>query len=179
MNIFRRCLGTAVVAVTALSLVVVEPVSASTGNDELTFVAKLNELRIARGVRPLETRGALFDMARAWSAPMLAVDGISHNPRLAAHTPSNWRKLGENVGMGYDVQGLHDAFVNSPAHYQNMIDPAFDAVGVGVLRAADGKIFVTVNFMTTQAPTPPQPRSHKVCTKNRRGKTTCRTIRIR
>ena len=178
MKRVRRMLGIALVAVTAVSMVATEPASASTGTDELEFALKLNELRVSRGLRPLDYRGALFDTARAWSGQMLAADGISHNPSLAAQAPSNWLRLGENVGMGYTVQALHDAFVASPAHFHNMIDPAFDAVGVGVVHAADGKIFVTVNFMTTK-PAPAAAKTKKVCTKNRRGRVTCRTVRVR
>ncbi|MGH9283673.1 MAG: CAP domain-containing protein [Acidimicrobiales bacterium] len=169
----RRIMVIALVAITAVSLAATEPAHASTGTDELDFAAKLNELRVSRGLRPLEYGGALFDQSRAWSAQMLAAGGISHDPNLR-YTPLAWTKLGENVGMGYDVQGLHDAFVNSPAHFQNMIDPAFDAMGVGVVRAADGKIFVTVRFMQSKA----QPTTKRVCTKNRRGRTTCRTMRV-
>ena len=181
MKIVRRMLGAALVAVTAVSLVSMEPVSASTGTDELAFAAKLNELRVSQGLRPLETKGALFDVGRAWSTQMLAADAISHNPSLAAQAPGNWARLGENVGVGYDVQSLHNAFVNSPAHYKNMIDPAFDSVGVGVVHAADGKIFVTVAFMTTRTPVaaPAKPNTRQVCTKNRRGKVTCRVVRAR
>ncbi len=181
MKTVRRMLGAALVAVTALSMVAAEPVSASTGSDELAFAAKLNELRVSKGLRPLEYRGALFDMARAWSGQMLAAGTISHNPSLAAQAPGNWAKLGENVGMGYDVQALHDAFVASPHHYANMIDPAYDALGVGVVHAADGQIFVTVAFMTTKAPAPAAAaaKARRVCTKNRKGRTTCRVVRVR
>lgn len=180
MRTFRRMLGAALVAVTAVSLVAMEPVSASPGTDELDFVAKLNELRASQGVRPLEARGSLFDMARIWSGTMVAAGGISHSPNLAAQAPSNWGKLGENVGMGPDVQGLHDAFVNSPAHYRNMVDGEFDAVGVGVVHRADGLIFVTVNFMTTRAaPVVAKAQTRRVCTKTRRGKVVCRVVRAR
>lgn len=188
MKTLRRVLGTALVAVTAVSLTAMEPVSASTGSDELAFAAKLNQMRVARGLRPLETRGELFDMARNWSANMLAAGGIAHNPNMAAHAPANWSKLGENVGMGFDVQGLHDAFVASPLHYRNMVDGQFDAVGVGVVHRGDGMIFVTVNFMTTKASPAvaapaaapaAQATAHKSCTKTRKGKVVCRVVRAR
>ncbi len=189
MKTLRRMLGTALVAVTAVSLTAMEPANASTGGDELSFVAKLNDMRVAQGLRPLETRGALFDMARSWSGHMLAAGGISHNPNMAAQAPGNWAKLGENVGMGMDVQGLHDAFVASPSHYRNMVDGQFDAVGVGVVHRGDGMIFVTVNFMTTKAapavaapaaaPAAAKAQARKACSKTRRGKVVCRVVRAR
>jgi len=177
----------AVILVVATST---EPASAAagTGAEELAFVAKLNDLRASKGLAPLAPKGALFDLARSWATRMLSVNGISHNPSLAAQGPAGWQRLGENVGMGYEVQGLHEAFVASPLHYKNMIDPAFDSVGVGVVHADDGEIFVTVNFMTTgsaapalaaatAAATAPRIKAHRVCTKNSRGRVVCRTVR--
>ncbi len=187
MRRLRRILGTAVVGLVAVSLVAPDMASADSGSDEMTFVAKLNELRASRGVGPLATRGDLFDLARAWSRQMTAVGSISHNPALSAQAPGDWGRLGENVGMGMDVQGLHNAFVNSPAHYRNMVDGAFDSVGVGVVRRGDGMIFVTVNFMTTRrsAPTAAPPAAPTaapaaqgvkgaVCKTTKKGKVVCK-----
>ena len=55
---------------------------------------------------------------------MVANGGISHNPNLANDVSANWTKLGENVGVGNDVDSLMNAFINSPAHYHNLVDPA-------------------------------------------------------
>ena len=179
MRLLTKLLPAAMVAVTLVTSVSMEPAAASTGAQELEFATKLNELRVSRGLAPLATKGALFDTARSWAGQMQAASGISHNPSLASQGPAGWRRLGENVGMGYDVQGLHDAFVASPMHFRNMIDPAFDSIGVGVVHAPDGQIFVTVNFMTSgapaTAPAPAKAKARRVCTKNSRGRTVCRT----
>ncbi|HUP69769.1 MAG TPA: CAP domain-containing protein [Acidimicrobiales bacterium] len=173
------------------------PAAADTGSDEMAFVQKLNELRASRGLPALGTKGELFDLARAWSGRMAAAGGISHNPDLAAQAPSNWARLGENVGIGGNVQALHDAFVASPLHFKNMIDPDFDWVGVGVVSGPPGVIFVTVTFMRThpapaqivQAVAPAAPAANaavakattkRVCTKSRKTKkVTCRTVKAR
>jgi uncharacterized protein YkwD len=178
MRLFRRLLPAALVAFTLVASVSLEPASAAdTGVEELAFVAKLNDLRISRGLAPLATKGVLFDLARTWAGRMEDVSSISHNPSLAAQGPPGWKRLGENVGMGYDVQALHDAFVASPLHFKNMIDPAFDSVGVGVVHAGDGEIFVTVNFMTTAPAAPVKAKARRVCSRNSRGRTVCRTVR--
>jgi uncharacterized protein YkwD len=172
----KKLLGTIAIGIAAVMLVA-GPAAADTGADEILFARKLNELRVSQGLQPLAIKGELFDMARAWSRNMAAAGGISHNPSLAAQAPSNWLKLGENVGMGPDVPSLHDAFVASPSHYANMVNPAFDSVGVGVVES-NGVLFVTVNFMTTAPTVQPAPQvSGKRCTKNRRGKVVCRKVR--
>lgn len=170
------------------------PASADTGSDEMAFAQKLNELRGSRGLAPLAFKGELFDMARAWSGRMAGAGGISHNPDLAAQAPANWLRIGENVGVGPSVQALHEAFIASPLHFKNMIDPDYDAVGVGVVYGPAGLIFVTVNFMkaqpaaqiaqaatpvATSAAAPPVAQKGRVCSKNRRGKVVCRTTKAR
>ena len=170
------------------------PAAADTGSDEMAFVQKLNELRAAHGLAALGTKGELFDVARRWSGRMAAAGGISHNPDVAAQAPSNWARLGENVGIGPSVQTLHEAFIASPLHFKNMIDPNFDWVGVGVVNGPPGIIYVTVNFMRTHAPAAqivqaagpvaqaaaaPAVGTKKVCSKSRNGKVTCRTVKFR
>jgi hypothetical protein len=39
------------------------------------------------------------------------------------------------------------AFINSSAHYKNLVDPDWNYVGVGVVIAADGRMYTTHNFM--------------------------------
>ena len=188
MKTLRRTLGIAVVALLSVTLVAPELVSANPLGDEQAFLARLNELRAAHGVGPLTTRGDLADVARRWSQHMSAASGISHNPNLAAQAPPAWHKLGENVGMGMDVQGLHDAFVASPTHFRNMVDGAFEAVGIGVVHDAAGTIFVTVDLMDTMQAAPaataaaggePGPRKAVVCKRVRKHKVVCRKARPR
>ena len=121
--------------------------SADTVGDEGDFIARLNNLRASQGLSTLAVDQRLTDMARAWSAQMAAAGAISHNPALTTQAPSDWIKLGENVGVGPTVESLHDAFVASPEHYRNMVDPAFQKVGVGVVYAG-AVMYVTVDFMT-------------------------------
>ena len=147
MSKLRKVLLGFVAIVTAMTLVTVEPVSADELSDESEFVARINDLRASHGVGPLEAHSRLTQMGRDWSLNMALADGISHNPALAAWAPADWTRLGENVGVGGSVASLHDAFVASPAHYRNLVDPAFQFVGIGIVYD-DGRIYVTQQFMT-------------------------------
>ena len=90
---------------------------------------------------------------------MVGAGRISHNPNLAGEVGGSWTKLGENVGVGYDVGSLMQAFIDSPSHHENLVDPGWNFVGVGVQLGRDGRIFTTHNFMqlpeVTVAPPPP------------------------
>lgn len=126
---------------------------------ESQFVSRINSLRASKGLHQLSVDGQLQGVARRWTDRMVAAGQISHNPNLASEVTSNWSKLGENVGVGYDVNGLMQAFINSPAHYKNLVDPEWTHVAVGVTVASDGRIYTTHNFMAVagQAPPPPPP----------------------
>ena len=115
---------------------------------EQEFVTRLNDLRASRGLARLSVDARLTDVARAWSGRMAASGVMSHNPSLAAQAPSGWQKLGENVGYGPTVVGLHDALVASPLHFANMVDRQFNAVGIGVVTSGN-LIWVTQVFMQT------------------------------
>ena len=100
-----------------------------------------------KGLAPLAVYGELHGVARDWTDQMVANGGISHNPNLAGQVSANWTKLGENVGVGNDVNSLMTAFVNSPAHYKNITDPAYNYIGVGVSYDASGRMYTTHDFM--------------------------------
>ena len=96
---------------------------------------------------------------------MVGAGQISHNPNLGSEVGGHWTKLGENVGVGYDVDGLMQAFINSPAHYAQPRRSRWTHVGVGVTFAADGRMYTTHNFMALSGrrrrrprrPRPPPP----------------------
>jgi hypothetical protein len=117
---------------------------ADTVSDEAQFVAMINAVRAANGAGPLVVDEQLVDVARSWSGQMAAAGDISHNPNLRGDI-SGGRKLGENVGMGPSVPTLEDAFENSPHHFANMVDPAFNRIGVGIVESG-GTIFVTEDY---------------------------------
>ncbi len=53
----------------------------------------------------------------------------------------------ENVGSGADVNTVHQAFVNSPPHYINMINGLFSHIGIGVEKV--GSWIYTCHVFTT------------------------------
>ena len=129
--------------------------------DEAAFINRINSLRASKGLSQLQVYGELTSVARNWTQKMVNAGQISHNPNLGSEVTANWTKLGENVGVGQNVDGLMQAFINSPAHYRNLVDPDWNYVGVGVVIAPNGQMYTTHNFMKLAggAPAPaPAPR---------------------
>ncbi len=133
---------------------------AADSGTESQFVGRINSLRASKGLSQLQVSGQLTSVARSWTDRRVANGQNSHNPNLGSQVSGNWLKLGENVGVGYDVDGLMRAFINSPAHYRNLVDPVWTHVAVGVTFASDGRLYTTHNFMQlggSQPPPPPPP----------------------
>ena len=126
---------------------------------EAQFISRINSLRASKGLSQLQPHAELTGVARRWTDRMVAAGQISHNPNLGSQVGGNWSKLGENVGVGCCVDELMRAFINSPAHYANLVDPAWTHVGVGVTFSGDGRLYTTHNFMALRggASTPPPP----------------------
>ena len=124
------------------------------------FVARTNALRASKGLPGLSVNGTLAAKARNWAEHMAAVGAISHS-NLSDGAPSEWHRLGENVGRGPSVDSIHNALVASPDHYANLTDPGFQTIGVGVVNA-NGTYYVAEVFMESAsqpAPSAPTPRA--------------------
>lgn len=153
----RRIIAAAIVAllgVTAPATVRAEDGQQGQAGGELTtdpgkeaeFVELINGLRADEGLETLAVHDELVGKARDWSRTMAEAGEIWHSD-LPDGITVNWHRLGENVGTGGSVEALHQAFVDSPSHYENLVDPGFRHVGVGVTVDADGTIFVSEVFM--------------------------------
>lgn len=132
----------------ALPILAATPARAATDprSAESAFVSKINSLRASKGLSQLRVDSELTSIGRRWAAKMASDGDISHNPAFSSWVTADWVKLGENVGTGGDVDTIFRAFVASPSHYKNLVDPAFQYVGVGVVVAADGAIYTAHQF---------------------------------
>lgn len=108
----------------------------------------LNEARAGEGVGPLAFNAAAADAARAHSEAMRDKGYFGHvdpqqgdlGQRLAV-TTIVFRVAAENLAAvenGADPAGFaHAHLMASAGHRQNILDPRFSEVGVGVARAGD------------------------------------------
>lgn len=141
------------VASVALALTTPQPASAVTSGtvsgDESQFLTLLNRERVNRNLPALVSDGELASTSRSWSQHMASRVKLYHDPNLAAvatYVEPSWRSVGENVGAGYSVQSLHDAFMASKGHRDNILSGRFNRVGIGVAFGG-GKTWVTVRFL--------------------------------
>jgi hypothetical protein len=153
------CLSLALTVAFAPGSVSASP--AGTVDDEVGFVSRINAERAGAGLHGLAVVGDLTAVARRHAQRMAAAGEHYHNPNLANEV-SGWRMIGENVGRGSSVAGLHRAFMDSAPHRGNILRAEFTQLGVGVARDASGTIFVVEVFRqpsagaaSANAPAPP------------------------
>ncbi len=146
-------------AVWMLIFAALVPASASaSAADESAFISQVNSVRAGVGLPALQLDVQLTNLARGWADSMkngVCGEGsfICHASPISAGVTHSWAKLGENVGTGPDVGSIMDAFVASPGHYANIVDPEFTHIGVGVVW--DGsRMYTTHRFMKLQQSTP-------------------------
>jgi hypothetical protein len=89
-----------------------------------------NTARVSAGLAPLTVNAQLNAVAQAWANNLAATGTLSHNPGLRTQV-ADWTVLGENVGMAGDVPTVQNAFMHSPEHKANILDPRYTQMGVG------------------------------------------------
>src|SRR4051812_26566516 len=124
------------------------------------FLARINRVRSSHGLAPLRADAAVAAFAAGWTGQMVSANHLAHNPDLRS-APGSWSVAGENVGVGASVDDLFKAFVASPEHYANIVEPRYNVVGVAVKIDKYGSMWTTHDFeqatpaaATTPAPAP-------------------------
>jgi cysteine-rich secretory family protein len=129
-------------------------------SEEGCFTASANAARAQEGIPAFDTKGELVDLARRHSGEMAASGTIFHNQSLGSDVPGKWTLVGENVGQGGTCESIHRAFMNSPGHRKNIMEPRYNYVGMGVV-LSNGTVFITEVFMEMKtaaaAPKPAAP----------------------
>ncbi|HPB46136.1 MAG: CAP domain-containing protein [Microthrixaceae bacterium] len=121
----------------------------STDAERNEVVSLVNQTRAASGLGQLAGNATLDIKADNWAQKLRNECRLSHS-RLADGAPGEWRKLGENVGYGGTIAQVHTAYLNSPGHKANILDPSFTSMGAAaVWGMCDGqyRVFTVQVFM--------------------------------
>jgi serralysin len=142
---------------------------------ETYFLELVNAARAEADVPPLTFDDELMVAADDHSAWMDATDTVSHTGaddsspegRIAA-AGYEATGTGENISLFYGtdetgataaatthfVEELHEGFMDSPEHYQNLVNPDFQDVGISLIEGdyqGSPAIFVTQDFGTPES----------------------------
>ena len=134
---------------------------AQAGDTVADLAAMTNADRGAAGLRPLASAGDLQSLAQSRANDMARSGALAHTTNLGSKV-SGWKRLGENVGRGPNLRDIETAFMASPSHRENILDPSFTQFGVGVTWDGKQYFYVAVIFRqpsgaATASPPPPPP----------------------
>jgi uncharacterized protein YkwD len=130
----------------------------ATRDVERRLLALADDARRAAGVAPLQAHDGLADVARRWSE-RLAAEGrsLAHNPDYATQVPGGWSAVGENVAWIDDggtlspeevARRIHQGWMDSAGHRENILRPGYTHLGVGVGHHPAHGWYLTQNFAT-------------------------------
>ena len=112
-----------------------------------------NQARAQAGVAPMQMDDGLTQAARRHAAEMAQQQQLSHQfpgePSLAQRLAANCNLLldqaGENVSVAGSVEQSHQGLMHSPPHRENLLNPAYNVAGFGVVRAGQS-LYVAQDF---------------------------------
>ncbi|MBW3667733.1 MAG: CAP domain-containing protein [Actinobacteria bacterium] len=127
------------------------PADAAPSSDERAIADELstfvNRERNERGLSRLDIEAYAVGTAQEWAEHQRNSAAVQHRADMASRYGA-YPAYGENVGTTMHGTGdIHRLFMSSGTHRRNILQPGFDAMGIGVACAADGRMYVTVDFV--------------------------------
>ena len=118
--------------------------SVSSGQKDKSVPKRLldlaNQERRKAGAPPLRWDADLARAAQKHAQTMADHGKISHHfsdePELGgrlSETHAHYNAYAENVGSSGDPEEMNDAWMHSPGHRRNMLNPDYDIIGIGVV----------------------------------------------
>jgi uncharacterized protein YkwD len=112
-----------------------------------------NQSRAQAGLAPLSLDAGLTRAARAHADAMLAARQLSHQfegepslpQRLGSATSTILDQEGENVAFDIAAESGHQHLMLSAPHRANLLNPAYNVVGLGVVRSGD-RLYIVQDF---------------------------------
>lgn len=125
----------------------------STGSLEVEAVTVTNQQRHAHGCAALRTDARLTRAARVHSADMVRRNFFSHTGSDGSSFVTRVKRQGytspasENIAWGQETgKAVVTAWMNSAGHRKNLLDCKVKAIGIGVVRRSDGRVYWTQEF---------------------------------
>lgn len=114
------------------------------------LLERVNTERSTRGIAPLRWDPGLASMARHWSESMAATGNFTHRTKgsesaFAVPAVCCWENI-FFVGGTMGAAQLHDGWMRSTGHRNNMLSPEVTVMGAGVVCGVGGNSYATQNF---------------------------------
>ncbi len=113
--------------------------SSSLTSLERQLIDKVNQERVANGLRPLQTDMTLVKLAKEKSHEMAATGNVTHHARSKFHAildaaGVSYKMAGENLAMAASLTRVHNGLMNSSGHRANILSSSYTHIGVGIVQ---------------------------------------------
>jgi len=137
-------------------------VAYSETSEEFYMLSLINKERQAQGLPTLSMNSALSSAAKSHSQDMINrsyfnhinPDGLTPSDR-ARNSGYNFIALGENICGNPSIDAGHTSLMNSIAHRNNILNPSFKEVGIGIVDGGPYGKMITQLFGTQVGGTTP------------------------
>jgi len=121
--------------------------------ESLQLVALANQVRAQSGLPALKWDAALAQAALKHTRRMVSEGGaIQHDypgelvlSERAGLSGAHFNLIEENIAVGPTSPEIHDAWMHSKAHRENMLNPQVDRIGIAVI-ARRGVLYATADY---------------------------------
>ncbi len=121
--------------------------------DEQNMLDLVNAERVKAGMGKVSADVTMTAVARAHSRDMFIRGYFSHVNTLGQTAGDRLQKAGitftvagENIAYAPDLATAHSGLMNSPGHRQNILDPSFYRIGIGIISTDTWGIMFTQDF---------------------------------
>jgi uncharacterized protein YkwD len=115
------------------------------------MLAQHNQLRKSKGLAQLTINGTLSQVAQRQAVYNASVNKLAHTDASGGQVWDradaagySWSTIGENLAFSTNPPRIFNLWVNSPGHFQNMVNPAFNECGMGKVASDGGEYWCVV-----------------------------------
>lgn len=152
----------------ALTIILVALPSLAQQAAEQQLMELTNADRAQHGLAPLKWDPALAQAAAGHAQLMAQQPALSHQypgePELVARgadAGAHFHSIAENIALGPSPEALEQQWMHSPPHRANILDPAMNSIGVGLVKRG-GNYYAVEDFADDVAPLNPQQIEQKI-----------------
>lgn len=135
------------------------PPTVTVSATQQTIINLVNQARQQNGLRALTLNTKLLQAAQIHANDMASMNTMAHDlpgaalPGLidrARYVGYQYSSMGENIAYNFpDATSVMAAWMNSPGHRANILDPSFKEIGVGIAFDSQGSPYYCQVFGST------------------------------
>jgi hypothetical protein len=150
--IWKRLVGAGCFWIVMLLVVLLGRTVRAQDEREQALVALANQERTDTGLKPLTWDPGLAAAAHAHAVRMAAEGPISHRygdeadlPERAASAGAHFSLIEENIAVADSAFHVHQGWMKSQAHHDNLLNPKIDRIGVALV-PAHGVLYAVADY---------------------------------